>query len=175
MDKPLFSPTHPLPQMTMKSLEHEQEKPHLSSVKVSPSDVGQEKSSFELALFCCICLLQVFDMLCMFIGVVCWCKSFVVSKKLVSVWISVLYLRAWLTTAVLFSAAWLPREFHLCQRVCCRTVPSFTGELATLKRGEKSFYVHIFLHFSPQSLEDKVMEMSLFWWRGMRLSQVSET
>lgn len=55
----------------MKSLRHEWEKPHLSSVKVTPSDVGQEKSSFELSLFPCICLLQVFDMLCMFIGVVC--------------------------------------------------------------------------------------------------------
>lgn len=68
MDKPLFSP---LPQRTMKSFEHEWEKPQLSSVKMTPSDVGQEKSSFEPSLFHCICLLQVFDMLCMFIGVVC--------------------------------------------------------------------------------------------------------
>lgn len=67
MDKPLVVP----PQRTTKSLEHEREKPHLNSVKVTPSDVGQEKSSFELPLFQCICLLQVFDMLCMFIGVVC--------------------------------------------------------------------------------------------------------
>lgn len=55
----------------MKSLEHEWEKPHFSSVKVTASDIGQEKSSFELSLYCCIRLLQVSDMLCMFIGVVC--------------------------------------------------------------------------------------------------------
>lgn len=140
MDKALFSPL--LPQRTMKSLEHKQEKPHLSSVKVIPSDVGPEKSSFELSLFCCICLLQVFAMPCTFIGVVCWSESFVVSKKLVSVWISVLYLRAWLTRAVLLSAAWLPAE-----RVRCRTVPSFTGVLAALKRDEKRFYVHFFSAF----------------------------
>lgn len=39
----------------MKSLEHEQEEPHLSSVKVIPKDVGPEKSSSELSLFHCIC------------------------------------------------------------------------------------------------------------------------
>lgn len=152
MDKALFSPL--LPQRTMKSLEHEQEKPHLSSVKVITSDVGPEKSSSELNLFRCICLLWVFAMLCTFIGVVCWSESFVVSQKLVSVWISVLYLHAWLTRAVLLSAVWSPTE-----RIRCGTVPSFTGVLAALKRDEKSFYVHFFLPFSPQAYK-------LSWWRS---------
>lgn len=69
MDKALFSPL--LPQRTMKSLKHEQEKPHLSSVKVTPSDVGPEKSSFELFSLLLYLSLQVFAMLCTFIGVVC--------------------------------------------------------------------------------------------------------
>lgn len=168
MDKALFSPL--LAPRTMKSLEHEQEKPHLSSVKVIPSYVGPEKSSSELSLFRCICLFQVFAMLCTFIGVVCWSESFVVSQKLVSVWIPVLYLRAWLTREVLLSAAWLPAE-----RVCCKTVPSLTGVLAALKRDEKRFYVHFFLPFPPQSLQTKLVEISLFWWRGMRSFPFSET
>lgn len=41
-------------------------------------------------------------------------------------------------------------------------VHSFTGVLAALKRDEKRFYVHFFLPFSPQSLQTKLVELSLF-------------
>lgn len=171
MDKPLFSP---LPQRTMKLFEHEWEKPQLSSVKMTPSDVGEEKSSFELSLFHCICLLQVFDMLCMFIGVVCWLESFVVSTAGLCESLSCTLAHDSQQQCCFLKRGY-PESSTLCQRVHCRTVPSFTGELAPLKRVGKHFNVHIFLHFSPQSLEAKMLEMSLFWWRGMRLSQFSET